>query len=242
MKADLDNWQVQWGLVTANLDEWKAAFSSKASHSCQRELGARAEEVGSLEATTLELETKFNKLNFDFNSLDRLYTTLAAERLADNGAMRIWKEKLEGVETNRRQALMDELENKDVQLYDAKKQIKKLSQMLFAASSKLPQSPPSAPVSSPPHEASPASKPSSPPKPSISPAEGSRFSFRLPRLSATAAGTKFPPCRLLLFLFISLLAILIPYLHSQSRQTKENTNSWEAIIGVMDLGPLDDRI
>lgn len=167
MKADLDNWQVQWGLITANLDKWKAAFSAKANQldSCQRELGAKAEEVGSLKATTLELESKFNTLNFDFNSLDRLYTKLAAERLAKNEAMRTWDEELEEIETSGRRARMDELENKDAQLYDAKKQIKELNQILLATSSQLPQSPPPTPASSPPYEASPGSKAASPPKP-----------------------------------------------------------------------------
>lgn len=229
MKADLDNWQVQWGLITANLDEWKAAFSAKANQldSCQRELGAKAEEVGSLKATTLELESKFNTLNFDFNSLDRLYTKLAAERLAKNEAMKTWDEELEEIETSGRRARMDELENKDAQLYDAKKQIKELNQILLAASSQLPQSPPPAPASSPPYEASPGSKAASPPNLSTSPAKGSR---------GDRGETKFSPCRLLIFLFIFLVTILVPYLHSQSQQ------SWEAVSEVIDPGSQDDRI
>lgn len=256
MKADLDNWQVQWGLITANLEEWKAAFNAKAGQldSCQRELekssrelreakdglaDAKAEEVGSLKASAMESESKFNKLNFDFNSLDRLYTTLAAERSAENEAMKIWNEEQEGIEANSKRTLMDELENKNAQLSDAEKQIRELSQILFADASQLRQSLPSAPVSSPLHEASPASKPS---LPSTSTAEGSRSSFHLFRLPATDAGTKFSPYRLLLILFMFLLVILGPYLHSLGQQTNEDTNSWEAINEVRNSGSRDDRI
>ncbi|MCJ1348863.1 hypothetical protein MMC31_007096 [Peltigera leucophlebia] len=251
MKADLANWQVQWGLITANVEEWKLAFNTKASElgSCQRELENSSrelretkDEVGSLKANAMELESKFNTLNFDFNSLDRLYTTLAAERVAENEAVKTWNEELEGAETIRRQMLMDELDNKGLQLHDAKKQIKELNQILFAASSQLPQSLPSAPVSSPPHEASPASKPSSPPKASTSPAEGTRSPLRLPRFPAIDAGTIFSPRRLLILFFIFLIAILVPYLHSLCQQTNENTNSWEVINEGIDSGSREDRI
>lgn len=256
MKADLDNWQVQWGLITANLEEWKAAFNAKAGQldSCQRELekssrelreakdglaDAKAEEVGSLKASAMELELKFNKLDFDFNSLDRLYTTLAVERSTENEAMKTWNEEQGGIEANSKRTLMDELENKNAQLSDAENQIKELSQILFADESQLPQSLISAPVSSPLHEASPASKPS---LPSTSPAQGSRSSFRLFRLPATDAGTKFSPYRLLLILFMFLLVILGLYLHSQGQQTNEDTNSWEAINEVRHSGSRDDRL
>ena len=95
--------------------------------------------------------------------------------------MKTWNEEQEGIETNSKRTLMDELENKNAQLSDAERQIKELSQIVFAEVSQLPQSLPSAPVSSPLHEASPASKPS---LPSTSPAEGSRSSFFLFRLPA----------------------------------------------------------
>ncbi len=106
MRVDLANWQVQWGLVTADLEKWKAAFNAKAGQldACQRQLShsngelqeSRAQanelavtnsvETGSWKAATEELESKLNLLSFDFNSLDRLYTTLvqvAAERSAE---------------------------------------------------------------------------------------------------------------------------------------------------------------
>lgn len=37
MRAYLNNWQVQWGLITADLDEWKAAYNTNAGllGSCQ---------------------------------------------------------------------------------------------------------------------------------------------------------------------------------------------------------------
>ena len=40
MRVDLSNWQVQWGLITADLERWKAAFSAKATQldACQRQL------------------------------------------------------------------------------------------------------------------------------------------------------------------------------------------------------------
>lgn len=190
-----------------------------------------------------ELESKFNKLNFDFNSLDRLYTTLAkvaAERLAEIEAGKTWKEELGGV-------LKDETRNKDAQLYDAKKQIKEVNQKLLSASSQLPQSPPSAPDSSPPHKVSPASTPSPPPTVLTSPAEDSRSWLRLRRLPATNAGTDFSFRRLLIMLFIFLLAFLVPYLYSLSRQTNENINSWEAANEVsreevVRSGSRDDRM
>lgn len=106
MRADLANWQAQWGLITADLEKWKAAFSAKAGQldACQRQLAnsngeiqeskAKANELavtnsvktGSLKAAAEELESELNLLSFDFNSLDRLYTTLvqvAAERSAE---------------------------------------------------------------------------------------------------------------------------------------------------------------
>ena len=252
MRADLENWQVQWGLITADLEEWKAAFNSEAGQlgSCQKQLEtssrelrettlevnrlarAKSEEVGSLKVATKELESKFNTLNFDFNSLDRLYTALAivaAERLAEIEAGKTWSEEMEGVSKG-------ELEKKNAQLYDAKKQIKELSQKLLAASLQLPQSPPSAPKPSTPHKESPASPPSD-----------SRSWFRPRRLPATDAGTNFSPRRLLIMLFIILLAFLIPYLHSLSQQTNENANSWEAANEVLreedvHSGLRDDRI
>lgn len=38
MRGDLANWQVQWGLITTDLKNWKAAFSAKAEQLevCQR--------------------------------------------------------------------------------------------------------------------------------------------------------------------------------------------------------------
>lgn len=116
MRADLANWQVQWGLITADLEKWKAAFNTMAGQleACQRGLShsnselqeskAQANklavinsvETGSLKAATKELKSKLKILSFDFNSLDRLYTTLvqvAAERSAETESV---KEKLGG--------------------------------------------------------------------------------------------------------------------------------------------------
>ncbi|MCJ1345152.1 hypothetical protein MMC31_003358, partial [Peltigera leucophlebia] len=223
MKAHLDNWQVQWGLITTNLEEWKAAFSTKASQldSCQR-----------------ELENSSRELRESKNKADRLVSAKAEEV----GSLNASTVGLEGTETNGRQVLMDELENQDAQLYAAKKQIKELSQKLLAAPSQLSQSPPSASVSSPSHRASPASKPSSSPTISTSLAKGTTSSLRLRRLPATDAGAKFSLPRLLIIIFIFLLAILFPYLHSLSRQTNENTNSWEAINEVEVSGSREDRM
>ena len=74
-------------------------------------------------------------MNFDFNSLDRLYTTLVRLRSAEYEAMKTWNDEQEGIEINSQRTLMDELENKNAQLSDAEKQVKELSQILFAASS-----------------------------------------------------------------------------------------------------------
>lgn len=129
--------------------------------------------------------------------------------------------------------LMDELNNKDLQLHNAKKQTKELIKYSLLPHHSC-RNLPSAPVSSPPHEASPASKSSSTPKVSTSPAEGTRSSFHLRCLPATDAGTKFSLRRLLVLLFIFLLANLVPYIHSLCQQTNENINSWEAINEVID--------
>lgn len=156
----------------------------EAKNEVSRLASAKSEELGSLRSANEELESKFNKLNFDFNSLDRLYKMLAkvdAERLADIEGGKTWNEELEGISKGE---IRNEIRNKDPQLYDAKKQVEELKKKLLSASSQLPQSPPSAPESSPPPKVSPASTPSPPPTVFTSPAEDSRSWLRLRRLPA----------------------------------------------------------
>ena len=371
MRQDLTNWQAQWGLITADLEQWKAAFNTKAEQlsACQRQLNqsyhelkeskAEADQLtvtnsvkaGSLKAASEELESKLNVLSFDFNSLDKLYTTLAqaaAERsaeaenservqdvkdendaltsrnndlaklrkqleetvarqaeviqdfsekneelkkkveereeedarapqnrggspsqamgqptektddlpsnsaqetaAADVGLVREMLERERGRgeaenrrredrstatleamgerERGRRQLLMNELEAKDAQIYDAQRQIRELSGRLLAFSQSQPSpSPPSAPSSSsPPPETSPSPTPP-PPLPPTNPtpsAAQTRSQFRLSRPPATDAETNFSPRRLLIMLTIFLLAVLFPFLRSPSRPPSEN--------------------
>lgn len=367
MRQDLTNWQVQWGFITADLEKWKAAFNTKAEQldACQRQLGQSYHELkeskaeadrlaisnsvkaGSLEAASEELESQLNVLSFDFNSLDRLYTTLAqaaAERSADfetpewvqevkdendaltskindlaklreqleervarqaemiqdlseqnekltkmveereeedaralqncggsssqamdqptekpddppsnlakdtaaaeTGLVRAMleeeREKSEAenrrredratatleamgnTERGRRQLLMDELEAKDAQIYDAQRQIRDLSERLLALSLSQPaQSPPSAPSSSsPPPETSqsPTLPPPLPPTNSTPSAAQTRFGLR----PASHAETNFSPRRLVIILAIFLLTVLLPFLRSPSRPPSGN--------------------
>ena len=383
MRQDLTNWQAQWGLITTDLDQWKAAFSTKAGQldSCQGQLNqsfrelkeskAKANQLAisnsvktdSLKAASEELESKLNVLSFDFNSLDRLYTTLAqvaAERSAEiesigalneelrSDSTRIQdgkdeinaltsknnhllklreqleemvarqdeeiqyfskkneeltikvKEREEGdardlqngdgspsgamgqpieendilptsfvpetavadvelvramldrergrseaesrrredrvaatleamgvTERGRRQLLMDELEDKDAQIYDAQRQIRELNERLSAAPpSQLSPIPPSAPSSSSPPPIMSASPAPPPPQTVPSPpAAQFRSRFRLRRLLASDAETNFSPRRLLIILVIFLFAFLIPFPRFPSRPPGENINS-----------------
>ena len=121
-------------------------------------------------------------------------------------------------ERERRQLLMDYLEDRDAQIYDAQKQIRELSEKLLAASPSQPSqpspAPPSAPSSSPSlPETSPSPTTPLPPPPNVptpSPAQ-SRSHFCLRRLSATGAEINFSPRRLLIMLAIFLLAFLIRF-------------------------------
>ena len=390
VRQDLTNWQVQWGMITADLEKWKAAFSTKAEQSdaCQHQLDQSKRELkeskakahqlavtdsiktASLKAASEELESKLNVLSFDFNSLDRLYTTLAqvaAERSAEIDSIRAANEELtsnservqdgkeeinaltsintdlvklreqleetvarqaeeiqvfslkneelaqkakkreeedarasqnrdeppsqamdqpteetddlpanlaqetaaadvelvcamlerergrseaenrrredrvtetlEAIresERGRRQLLMDELEAKDAQIFDAQKQIRELSEKLLAASPSQSSPPPATPSSSsPPPETS--LSPTPPPLPTVltPPDAQSRSLFRLRRLPATGAEINFSPRRLLIILAIFLLAFLIPFLHSPSRPPSENITSGQVAIEAL---------
>ncbi len=126
-------------------------------------------------------------------------------------------------ERERRQLLMDYLEDRDAQIYDAQKQIRELSEKLLAASPSQPSqpspTPPSAPSSSPSlPETSPSPTTPLPPLPNVptpSPAQ-SRSQFCLRRLSATGAEINFSPRRLLIMLAIFLLAFLIRFFAPQA--------------------------
>ena len=158
---------------------------------------------------------------------------------------------LEETEGRRRQMLMDELEDKDAQLYDAKNQIKELSEKLLAASSSQPsQSPASAPESSHSPEPSPPSIQSPQPKLSASPVAGATSWFHLPRLPhlpATDAGRSFSLRRIIIMLFIFLLAFLIPYLQIISPRADDSNNSWQEVNEILpeevgDMGSREGRM
>ena len=174
------------------------------------------------------------------NSLDRLYTMLskvATERLANIERGRTWNEELEGISKDE---IRNEIRNKDTQLYDAKNQVEELNEKLLSASSQLPQSPPSAPESSPPPKVSPASTPHIPSK---------RLQVLAPPSSPSRhqCGSELLPRRLLIMLFIFLVPFLVLYFYSLSQQANENINTWEAASEVsqeegVHSGSRDDRM
>lgn len=116
MRGDLANWQC--GLITTDLEKWKAAFSAKVEQLdvCQCQLGisngelqesiakankwavAKSDETNSLKTATEELESKLSVLGFDFNSLEKLYTTLVevvAKRPTETKSIQALNEELE---------------------------------------------------------------------------------------------------------------------------------------------------
>lgn len=120
-------------------------------------------------------------------------------------------------ERRRRQLLMDELEAKDAQIYDAQRQIRELNERLLASSQSQP-SPSSAPSSSsPPPETS--SSPTPPPPPPLPSTNPTSSAAQIPsrHRPATDAETYFSPRRLLIILAILLLTILFPFFRSPSR-------------------------
>ena len=125
-------------------------------------------------------------------------------------------EGLERRERERRQMLIDELERKDAQLYNAQKKIGELEQQLLASSSQSPTSslntlPPSPISASPPL---PPALPSLAATPSPSPAAASSPSFQ--RLRFPGAQSLF------IVILIFLLAISVPYLQSLANWGSEH--------------------
>lgn len=121
-------------------------------------------------------------------------------------------------ERGRRQLLMDELEAKDAQIYDARRQIRELNERLLASSQSQPSpSPSSAPSSSsPPPETS--SSPTPPPPPPLPSTNPTSSAAQIPsrHRPATDAETYFSPRRLLIILAILLLTILFPFFAPQA--------------------------
>lgn len=125
-------------------------------------------------------------------------------------------ERMEETEQRRRQILLDELEIKDAQLYDAQKTITELTERLLNTSATQPsQSLASAPSSTQyppggsPSPAQPSPIPTQPPPTAVasSPQPHPRFWFRL----VPVAATNFSPRRLFIILSIFLLAFLSFY-------------------------------
>lgn len=115
----------------------------------------------------------------------------------------------------RRQILMDELETKDAELHEAKREVRQLGQRLLAASASNTSQP----------------SPSPPPQTSIpTPPSSSTPSTPMP----------FSPRRLLILLFIFLLAFVIPLFrfNSLSEQAAEEIEVWPTEV----VGPRHQRI
>lgn len=134
-------------------------------------------------------------------------------------------ESLEETEQKRRQMLMEELEGKDAELFEARKEIRELNQKLLAATATtLPVASSSQP--SPPSPIEPSS-----PTFSTSSAAGARSWYRLSRLPAIDTGVNVSLRRLLIFLAVFLLAFFI--LHSQSQVSRQE---------VVGLGSREERM
>lgn len=166
--------------------------------------------------------------------LERERANAEAEAARRDARITATLEAMEATERTGRQTLMDELEDKDAQLYDAQKQVKELTERLLAASpTQASQAPPSAPSSSSSSSSSPAPIPKPPPPTAAtatSPPSQPNSSFRLPS-----------PRRILIMIFTSLLLfLLIPFLHSLNRPAAtENTNSGQVTFEAL---PVEDTI
>lgn len=139
---------------------------------------------------------------------------------------------LEEVERGRRQRLNDERERKDAELYEAQREIRELGRKLLAsnqattaaAAAALAASSSSEPSQSSPSplpKTSPGSSQSSSPT-STPPAAGAQSCFQVQR-SRIGIPKSLSPGRLLIFLFLFLLALLVPDFKNKSlsRQTTE---------------------
>ncbi|MCJ1348136.1 hypothetical protein MMC31_006367 [Peltigera leucophlebia] len=196
----------------------------------------QAEGIDNLPADLAE-ETANVELVYIMLEKNRVKTE--AETLERENKMTTTLERMEETERRKRQMVMDELEHKDAQLYDAQKQIRELTERLLAASpSQQSQSSPFAASSFSPPEASPSPTAHPPPPTAATPSPppaGTTSLFHLPRLvSATDAETNFSPRRLLIMLFIFLFTFFFRYLHSpSSRPATENTNSGQVTNEVL---------
>lgn len=121
-------------------------------------------------------------------------------------------ESLEEKEQKRRQMLMEELEGKDAELFEARKEIRGLNQKLLAANQATATTLPVASSSQP---SPPSPIELSSPTSSTSSAAGARSWYRLSSLPAIDTGVNVSLRRLLIFLAVFLLAFFI--LHSQSQ-------------------------
>lgn len=75
MRADLNNWQVQWGLMTTSLEKWENGFNLRSEQlsTCQRQLEQSMSELGQsmreLKESKEEGERKTGKLSHSQNQL-----------------------------------------------------------------------------------------------------------------------------------------------------------------------------
>ena len=198
----------------------------------------QAEEIDNLPADLVP-ETAAANIELVRVMVERERESTTAENARREQRVTATLERMEETEQRRRQMLIDELEVKDAQLYDAQNTITELTERLFATSATQPtQSLPSAPSST---ESPPAGSPSPaqpspiptqpPPTPAASsPQPHPRSWFRL----VSVAATKFSPRRLVIILSIFLLALLSFYLHSASRiSATEDINSGQVAFEAM---------
>ncbi len=198
----------------------------------------QAEEIDDLPAELVP-ETAAANLELVRVMVERERDNTAAENARREQRATATLGRMEETEQRRRQTLINELEARDAQLYDAQKQIEELTEMLLTTSPTQPlQSLPSAPSSA-----------QSPPEASPSPTQPSPIPTQAPEAAAapsppshprswsrlvTVAATNFSPRRLVTILFIFLLAFLSFYLHSASRlSATEDTNSGQVAIEVL---------
>ena len=89
MRADLGTWKVQWDIMTADFEKWKAAFNTKASQldACQRPRDNSARELQESEDCAKQLAATNSEVLGSLEGSVKTLTKVAAERSAEIKAL-----------------------------------------------------------------------------------------------------------------------------------------------------------
>lgn len=231
------NGELKQALKEREEEELRASRNHKPSPSPRQAIDDSTGEIDDF-PTNVAQETAASEMELARRALERERRATEAENLRRENRVTAALDGMGETERCRRQLLMNELEDKDAQLYDPQMQNRELTEKLLAAS--LPQPSLTLPSASP----SPLSPPPSPealpsptevPPPTIPITSAAEFqpSFRHPRTPATNASTNFSPRRILTMLAIFLLAFLLHFFRSFSRPASEDINSRQIAIEVL---------